>query len=161
MISTDELPFPILLHSRKFWIFELIENSGALVRENGSLKRLGGLKGVSVIDDTLQEYQIISADMVRGHGFLSGYYLRGPFLHRNVVFRAALAPKDKRDLRSVADLIVAFMQKSEGLRRDDIERFWTVFEPFVSTAPPTLSALWAFYSSFKWGDELEPDDSEE
>jgi hypothetical protein len=158
MISSDDLAFPILLHSRKFWIFDLFETKSALIWEKGSLKRLDGLKGVSVIDDALQEFRILSTEVVRGHGFLSGYYLRGPFVHRNVVFRTKLAPVGKCDLRAVAELIAAFMKEAEGLRMDDLRRFWTAFEGFVPTANPTLSTLWSLYTSFKWGDEIETDE---
>lgn len=154
MITTESLSYPILMFSKRLFILEFKESPHALIWEKASLRRLDDLKGVSVIDNELKEYHVLTTRVVRGHGFLSGYFLRGPFLERRVVFSSELAFVLQRNIRSVAELIIQYMQTAQGFNKRDVGRFWAAFETFAPSSDSTIAALYAFYSDFKWGDEL-------
>jgi len=157
MMTTDNITFPILLWGRgnyfKYW-----KTPVELVLNRTTLKMVEKDPRFFVVDNTLGRFKITNTSVVRGYGPLAGYFFQGPFLNRRVVFRAELSLDKQLDFRSVAKLIARFMSDTQGVRKDDIARFWAVFEEFAPTAPPTLSALWDFYDSFQWGDMLESEE---
>jgi hypothetical protein len=154
MTTTDTLPYPILLRSRKYFLFQFKKSPDELVWEKGSLKRFQYFREAFIIDNQLRKHEIVTSHVVGGHGFLSGYFLQGPFLARNVVFRSDVSFIEQGNLRSVAEMIAEFMKDSQSVRNDDVARFWAAFESFERKAEQTLSALETFYSLFQWGDDL-------
>src|SRR4030095_8923149 len=129
-----------------------------LTGEKGSLKRLKDFVGVQVVDNQLRSYEILGTHVLRGHGLLWGYFFQGPFLCRNIVFRASVIFREQLNLSAASEVLVGFMKYSQGLKRNDLARFHKARKGFLPTAEHSLTALWSFYISFKWGDDLDEED---
>lgn len=159
MITTSQVNYPVLI-AGKHGFFGFCEHPQKLIEKTDHLRWIADADWLKLVDRDFNLYRMSNLTVVRGAGRFGGYFFKGPFLGRKVVYRADLQPLQKLRIDEVAEIILGFMRTAQGFRkRDEI-----MFRAKLAEASNDLNNLddvKTFYESLKWGDQAEDNDEDE